>query len=136
MVSVDLPFDTHIPLSYIEDRKVRLGLYRRMAEIDTIENVEFLTEELNDRFGGIPPAVSNLLYQLKLKILAERAGITSINAEKSQIVLKFPEDIGPPKLVTHPAVRIGKTAYWITLNESIDDWTTFLYDFLIGLIEN
>ena len=61
---------------------MRLGLYRRMADIRALDEVEALEEEFKDRFGPPPEAVYNLFYQLKIKLLAEKAGLASINSRE------------------------------------------------------
>ncbi len=53
-----------------------------------MEQVEALAQEFGDRFGTPPPEVRNLLYALRIKILASKAGIESISTEERQIVLR------------------------------------------------
>ncbi|HIE57581.1 MAG TPA: diguanylate cyclase, partial [Anaerolineales bacterium] len=68
MVSVDLPLDTHLPPEYIPDQETRLGLYRRIADIITLDDLDALAEEFVDRFGPLPASVGNLLFQVRVKI--------------------------------------------------------------------
>lgn len=125
-VNVDLPQPVSIPASYVADKDVRLGLYRRMADIGTLEEVDALAEEFSDRFGPLPEAVHHLLYQLKVKLLAEKAGLSAVTAEAGQLVLRFPEGEPPADLPDlGPNVRIGKIALWLPL-AALEDWTTEL----------
>ena len=89
--TVNLPLPAYIPEDYVTDLNTRLSLYRSLAQVDEIEQVEARAQELQDRFGKPPPEVRNLLYALRIKILAAQAGIESVSTEERQIVLRrFP----------------------------------------------
>lgn len=116
-VSVDLPLPVNLPVDYVPDRDTRLRLYRRLADIRRLDEVDALTEEFTDRFGPLTEPVRSLLYQLKVKILAEKAGLASVSGENGQIVLRYPP---LPEGVTSrsipeisPDIRSGKNALWM-----------------------
>ena len=46
--------------------------------------------ELADRFGVLPPEVTGLLYQIRVKLRAQRANITTITCDDTQISLRLP----------------------------------------------
>jgi len=125
-VNVDLPLQAGIPADYVTEKAMRLRLYRRLADIQSIEELKAITEEFKDRFGPLPAGVDNLIYQLKVKILAQKAGIESITSENGQMVLRF-SDSAPLKTLPDlgPLVRVGKTALWLPLRE-IPAWQEFL----------
>ena len=102
---VDLPLSAHLPEDYVADQGLRLRLYRRLAEVRRPEEVDALAQELSERFGPPPPAVQNLLYLLRLKALATRAGVAAVASEGHQVVLRFP-DLLPPAVVQQ-ARRFG-----------------------------
>jgi hypothetical protein len=69
-----------------------------------------------------------LLYQLKVKLLAELTGIASVNVENNQIVMRFRDDELPPDLPPlKPEIRIGKTGLWIAY-KSIPNWQETILD--------
>ncbi|UCE00426.1 MAG: transcription-repair coupling factor [Chloroflexota bacterium] len=122
LVNVDLPLDASIPSDYIPDKNMRLNLYRRIADLRSMDEIEALVEEFIDRFGIPPTPVRNLLYQLKIKLLAEMTNIASVIIENNQIVLRFQNDQIPSILPEFDQqVRIGKTALWMPY-KSIADW--------------
>lgn len=136
LVSVDLPINAHIPSSYIPDKNMRLRLYRRIADLRSLAEIDAIFEEFIDRFGIPPKPVRNLLFQLKIKILAELTNISSVNVENNQIVLRFrgdelPTDLPPLK----PGIRIGKTALWIPY-KSIPNWSENLLDVFNDLLQD
>jgi transcription-repair coupling factor (superfamily II helicase) len=92
-VTLDLPIDAKIPQTYIEDEGLRLQMYRRIAGVTHLENIDEIRQELVDRFGSddetghVPEELENLLFQIKVKILALRAGVEKIGRELDQLVL-------------------------------------------------
>ncbi|HEX7976795.1 MAG TPA: transcription-repair coupling factor, partial [Anaerolineales bacterium] len=130
LVTVELPLASSIPTEYVPDKEVRLGLYRRMAGILNLNEVDALAEEFKDRFGPPPETVLNLLYQLKVKLLAEKAGLASISGENGQIVMRFPEGNLPASLPDlGPRVRVGKVALWMPYT-NLPDWPKELLNIL------
>jgi transcription-repair coupling factor (superfamily II helicase) len=113
LINVDLPMDIGIPSDYVPDKNMRLRLYRRIADLRSLAEVEALADEFRDRFGPLPEQVNNLLYQLKIKLLAEKAGLSSVSAENKQIALRFRGGETPADLSGMGGdVRVGKTALW------------------------
>ncbi|MFC1865616.1 transcription-repair coupling factor [Chloroflexota bacterium] len=89
--TIALPLPAYIPQGYVEDVSTRLSLYHRLAGVKNEEQIEVLKYDFRDRFGAPPLEVENLLYAIRLKLLAARAGIESISTEEDWIVLrKFP----------------------------------------------
>jgi transcription-repair coupling factor (superfamily II helicase) len=132
LITVDLPLDTNIPPEYVPDRVMRLGLYRRMADVATLDEVEALAEEFADRFGPLPEAVSNLLFQVQVKILAAEAEISNLSVEGNQMILRSAEGRTPALGAgLPPEVRVGKSAYWVRFDPEGEDWP----DFLVSLLE-
>lgn len=88
LTTVDLPLPATLPPDYIPDRDLRLRLYRRLAEIKDEKTLGGVAAELADRFGPLPEAVSNLLFLMRVKLLAHRAGVESVSSEDGQVVLR------------------------------------------------
>jgi transcription-repair coupling factor (superfamily II helicase) len=129
-INVELPLPSAIPASYVPDKKTRLGLYRRMAEIRSTDELNLLTEEFRDRFGPLPEAVENLFMQFKVKVLAEKAGLASITVENSQFALRFPDGEIPVNLPPlNSRLRLGKTALWVPFSAE-SDWLNTLLEIL------
>jgi len=121
-VSVDLPLPSTIPASYIPDRDLRLQLYRRMAEIRSTAELERLAAEFIDRFGALPEEVTNLLFQLEVKLLAAQAGVEAISAENGQLLLSLsPVDDADELPDLGPGVRRSKRGYWLARGAQ-PDW--------------
>ena len=87
-VSVDLPLPASLPSDYIPDRNLRLKLYRRLAEIKDEAGLDEIAAELADRFGQPPKPVESLLFLIRVKLLAYKAGVEGVASEDGQIVLR------------------------------------------------
>ena len=137
-VSVDLPLSVGIPVNYIPDQSLRLQLYRRMANIEDVSELDELKEEFIDRFGPPVDEVKNLFYQLRVKLLAGKAGLVSVSAEGDQIVLRFPalpngisaRDLPPIGWQT----RAGRNAYWMKFDKEDESWRENLLQVLNVII--
>ena len=89
--SIVLPLSAYIPEEYVVDLDTRLSLYRRLAKIECIDEVESVTRELEDRFGSLPQVVKNLFYVVQVKTVATRLGVESIFTSGNHVVIKFRE---------------------------------------------
>ena len=135
MVNVELPLPVSIPSGYVPDTAVRLGLYRRIAELRRLDEIEALVEEFTDRFGTPPEMLHNLLYQLKVKLLAEQAGLATVTAESGQIVLRYASGSLPDRLPDlGESVRFGKVALWMPYTHRAD-WPERLVEVLEKLAD-
>jgi transcription-repair coupling factor (superfamily II helicase) len=116
--AVDLPLALSIPSDYIADRKLRLQLYQRLANVTEERDLDALTLELADRFGPLPLPLGNLLYQLRIKLKASRAGVLAVGSENGQIVLTLPAtpDAVDEAYYTYSLVegaRVSKNRLWL-----------------------
>ncbi len=135
LVKIDLPLPVGIPEDYIEDRSVRLALYRRAADIMTSSEINDLRAEFEDRFGSLPETVENLLTQLELKMMAEKAGLESIFTQYGKITLGYPEGKALPQPWEFDMkVRFGESAIWLPFSEKDEGWVQKLIAVLEGLI--
>jgi transcription-repair coupling factor (superfamily II helicase) len=138
--SISLPLDAHIPEEYISNLNTRLGLYNRLARVEHLDEVENMARELQDRFGRLPHPVENLLYIVKVKILAVRAGVSSISTQGRQIVIK-PENAAPPLNIRgvngaaskySGAIKIGTTQIRLDTGLMGETWQLVLEEMLSG----
>jgi transcription-repair coupling factor (superfamily II helicase) len=132
-VNVDLPLAVGIPSDYIPDQDLRLRLYRRIADLRDETEIEALTSEFKDRFGELPEMVENLFYQMRVKLRAEKAGLSAVNMESGQVILRYPASAdgreGERMPDLGPGIRGGKNAYWAAFGNE-EGWQKKLLDLL------
>ncbi|MCB1431605.1 MAG: transcription-repair coupling factor, partial [Alphaproteobacteria bacterium] len=90
-----------IPENYVEDLQVRLGLYRRLADLHDQQAVDGFGAELHDRFGKAPDEVRHLLEIVSIKLLCRAANVESVDGGPKGAVMKFRGDAfpNPPALI-------------------------------------
>lgn len=77
-VRIELPVDAHLPHGYIPSERLRLEMYKRLAEVRSDEDVDLLLEELKDRYGEPPVEVTSLLLVARFRARARQAGIGEV----------------------------------------------------------
>ena len=129
-VSVDLGIPASIPETYILDLPTRLGIYRRLGTVATSNEVDSMEGELLDRFGPPPWQVQNLLYVVRLKQLAGRAGVRSITNAEGQLVLQLQEEVGGARQALQRLMPygfvVGHAQIRLDLGKLTDGWETSL----------
>lgn len=77
-VRIELPVDAHLPHGYIPSERLRLEMYKRLAEVRSDEDVDLINEELLDRYGEPPVEVVSLLLVARFRARARQAGIGEV----------------------------------------------------------
>ena len=75
---VELPVTAHIPVEYLTSERLRLDIYRRMADAQNSADLDAIKEELIDRFGELPTEAINLMAVANLRTLAKSLGLTEV----------------------------------------------------------
>ncbi len=90
LVTLDLPMTAYLPVEYIPDELVRLGVYQRMVAAEQLDEVRGLRQELQDRFGDPPLPALHLLTWLHIKALALQAGVSSVTTVGDEFIIRLP----------------------------------------------
>ena len=81
---LELPVDAHIPEEYVESERLRLEAYQKLstasAPTSTDTQIDEVLEELTDRYGEPPAAVTNLIAVSRLRRAAVKAGLSEVVA--------------------------------------------------------
>jgi transcription-repair coupling factor (superfamily II helicase) len=91
-----------IPEDYVADLPVRLSLYRRLADLDTDDEIENFAAELRDRFGVLPDEVRYLFKVAAIKAYCRRANVEKVDAGPKGAVITFRDNkfAQPDRLVS------------------------------------
>lgn len=84
---VDIRMEAHIPEEYISNLNTRLGVYRRIADIRSIEDAGDVIDELIDRFGDMPKSVQGLIDIALIRNKAQQMGIYEIRENPTHLML-------------------------------------------------
>ena len=86
-INVDVPI--LIPEDYVPDLDLRMGLYRRLGELDDKQGVESFAAELIDRFGPLPSETQNLLKIVETKLNSKKAMIAKLDVGPRGALVTF-----------------------------------------------
>jgi len=86
-ISVDAPI--LIPEPYVPDLDLRMGLYRRLGDLEDRPAIDEFAAELIDRFGPLPDETANLLKIVEVKINCKAARIAKLDLGPRGAVVTF-----------------------------------------------
>ncbi|OGD26376.1 MAG: transcription-repair coupling factor [Candidatus Aminicenantes bacterium RBG_19FT_COMBO_65_30] len=86
---IHLKVDIRVPEDYLPQVNLRLNLYKRLASVEDLAEIDRIREEILDRFGPVPDSIENLLRYGALKHLATKLRILSIDRTEHRVVFKF-----------------------------------------------
>jgi len=101
-VRIELPVDAHLPHDYVPSERLRLEMYKRLAEVRSDEDVDLLREELVDRYGAPPEVVESLLFVARFRARCRRAGVGEVTVQGKYV--RF----APVELADSRVVRLNR----------------------------
>jgi len=106
---LNLALNLRLPNEYIPEENQRLRMYKRIAGVESEDQLADVRSELEDRYGPVPGPVSNLLDAAALKILGERMGVLGIDRKRDVVQIRFSENasVDPERLARFVASTRG-----------------------------
>jgi transcription-repair coupling factor (superfamily II helicase) len=101
-VRVDLPIDAHVPHDYVTGERLRLEVYRKIAEASDGAALDAIVEELTDRYGEPPTPVRNLLAVAAFRQTCRTLGVAEVGVASASI------RIGPVELPDSAQLRLKR----------------------------
>jgi transcription-repair coupling factor (superfamily II helicase) len=100
--TVNLGVDLRIDETYVQDMNQRLMLYRKVAAARKEEDIDRVLEEAADRYGPVPDSVLNLADYGRIRVMADRLDIDTIDRDGRTVVLRFRPQarVDPVRLVS------------------------------------
>jgi transcription-repair coupling factor (superfamily II helicase) len=86
-ISVDAPI--MIPETYVPDLDLRMGLYRRLGELEDRPAIDAFAAELIDRFGSLPEETANLMKIVEVKLNCREAMVAKLDLGARGAVVTF-----------------------------------------------
>ncbi|RYB92597.1 transcription-repair coupling factor [Nocardioides glacieisoli] len=77
-VRIELPVDAHLPHDYIPSERLRLEIYKRLAEVRSEADVDEVRAELVDRYGEPPEVVRSLLFVALFRARCRQVGVKEV----------------------------------------------------------
>lgn len=107
---INLGLEVRIPEAYVPDLTVRLSLYRRIAGLSDMSEIDAILAELVDRFGTMPDSVRNLFAVIEIKQLCKLSNVEKIDAGPKGLSIGFRDNqfANPEQLVGWIAAQQGR----------------------------
>jgi len=81
---LELPVDARIPEEYVDSERLRLEAYQKLSAASSpaaaADALDLVLDELTDRYGEPPQQVLNLLAVSRLRLLAQKFGLSEVVA--------------------------------------------------------
>ncbi len=81
------PFPAFFSDEFVPDVRQRLSLYRRFSSSRQESEIDFLEEEVRDRFGPLPMEAKNLIWIIRVKLQLKKLGIEALTVGPEKISL-------------------------------------------------
>lgn len=143
---LDLKIHAYFPSTYIPGDAERIRLYRKALECSDEKDLQFLEQELCDRFGSMPLQVRNFFELLRLRQRAVKLKIQAVLEMKHSLEIHFRKDhrLSPDDIVglantygNHIQFIDHPEKFSVRLDESVtkaESWLTWIKKFLSDMI--
>ncbi|HZP43923.1 MAG TPA: transcription-repair coupling factor [Candidatus Binatia bacterium] len=91
---VQLGIPAYVPETYVPDESQRLMVYKRLAGIRGVPDLEAIAAELADRYGPVPPLVDTLMRLMELRRWLKDLRVVRARRRADAVLLEF--DPGTP----------------------------------------
>ena len=88
-VLMELEYSGFIPDSYIPNLQTKMEVYKKIAGVQSKDELESMYLELEDRFGPIPDEVYSLLSLAEVRVIAKKLFISSLKEKQGVIQIEF-----------------------------------------------
>jgi transcription-repair coupling factor (superfamily II helicase) len=107
---INLRVSQYIPEEYIPETRQRLGFYKRLASVASVEELHSIQDELSDRYGEPPALVDNLFRIIELKLDLKRLKARELTQKGTRLYMSF-QSLGETELgkkVVEKALSLAK----------------------------
>ena len=88
-VFLELDYSGYIPETYIREPVEKMEVYKKIAAIDSDDELEKVYGELHDRFGPLPESVSSLLSLAEVRIVCRKLRVRSLRERGGKVQIEF-----------------------------------------------
>ncbi|MDL2229885.1 transcription-repair coupling factor, partial [Treponema sp. OttesenSCG-928-L16] len=86
---LELEYSGYIPDSYIDSAQEKMEVYKKIASIQTRDELERVYAELLDRFGPLPDEAQSLLSLAEIRIICRDLSVSSLKERSGLVRLEF-----------------------------------------------
>ncbi|MCL2027085.1 MAG: transcription-repair coupling factor [Bacteroidales bacterium] len=86
---IETDLELLLPDTYVNNVAERLSLYKQLSILDSDEDITKFRDQLEDRFGKLPPQTEELLETIKMRRMAKQIGLEKIVLKRQKFVGTF-----------------------------------------------
>lgn len=88
-VEIKLSVDAYLSDELISEDRLRLELYRRLSQCQSLEEVYEIEEEISDRFGKLDKMTKLFIDLMAIKVLAKSRGVKKVSSYEQRIFIEY-----------------------------------------------
>lgn len=88
-VLMELEYSGFIPDSYVHSSQTKMEIYKKIAAVQTKDELDSIYIELLDRFGPIPDEVISLITLAEIRCVCKKLNIASIREKNHVVYVEF-----------------------------------------------
>lgn len=90
---IELEHNGLIPDFYMNVESERFYYYKKLFNVQHNDEIESISKEIIDKYGKLPKETKELLFAVKLRMLAINTGIQKVIIKNGHLTLEFPNNI-------------------------------------------
>ncbi|MDD5491078.1 MAG: transcription-repair coupling factor [bacterium] len=79
--SINLRIKAYLPVPYISEELPRMEIYKKLSQVNTLDDLQEINNEIKDRYGPLPLEVLNLIEIIELRVLCQGLLIEEVNEQ-------------------------------------------------------
>ncbi|MCR5400718.1 MAG: transcription-repair coupling factor, partial [Treponema sp.] len=88
-VLLELEYTGFIPETYVKNPQTKMEIYKKIASIDSYEELDGVYSELSDHFGPVPEEVMSLLALAQIRIICRKLNVSKIKERNGICKVEF-----------------------------------------------
>jgi transcription-repair coupling factor (superfamily II helicase) len=88
-VDINLAVRAYISDELVDEDRLRLELYRRLSQCESVADVYEIEAEIADRFGKLDEVTRAFIDVMVIKVLAKEQGISKVSSYGERVFIEF-----------------------------------------------
>ena len=88
-VLMELEYTGFIPDAYVRSAETKMEIYKKIASVQTDDELIAVMNEIEDRFGPVPDEVASLLSLAEIRILCKKLSVSALKESKGVVEIEF-----------------------------------------------
>ncbi len=88
-VDINLQIDAYISDELVSEDRLRLELYRRLSQAESVAAVYEIEEEIADRFGRLDRVSRQFIDVMVIKVLAREKGVSKVSSYGERVFVEY-----------------------------------------------